>query len=173
MDSTRANYVTTNNVLTSTGVWYHIAVVRNGINFYIFVNGVSQSLTVNTPIGTNDVGNVDSTLYVGGLAPSSFYFNAWIDELRISKGIARWTTNFTPPSAPYDSQTPGVTNVGIGTASPGYLLEVNGTLQAADFYSGDGTQGLTNSTSYWLCTDATCAAKCQATIKDGLITGCP
>ncbi|MDP3052818.1 MAG: hypothetical protein Q8N22_02600 [bacterium] len=64
-------------------------------------------------------------------------------------------------------------NVGIGTAGPSYLLEVNGTLRANDYYSGDGTQGLTNSASYWLCADATCTTKCQATIKDGLITGCP
>ncbi|MFA5084362.1 MAG: hypothetical protein WC475_03215, partial [Candidatus Paceibacterota bacterium] len=64
-------------------------------------------------------------------------------------------------------------NVGIGTADPTYLLEVNGTLRANDFYSGDGTQGLTNSTSYWLCADSACTTKCQVTIKDGFITGCP
>ncbi|MDC0449021.1 helix-turn-helix domain-containing protein, partial [bacterium] len=36
-------------------------------------------------------------------------------------------------------------NVGIGTTAPGYKLEVNGTLQADDYYSGDGTQGGTSS----------------------------
>lgn len=51
--------------------------------------------------------------------------------------------------------------------------KVNGSLQATDYYSGDGTQGITNNTSYWLCTAANCSTTCQATIKDGLITGCP
>jgi hypothetical protein len=31
------------------------------------------------------------------------YFNGNLDEIRISKGIARWTSNFTPPSAEYFS----------------------------------------------------------------------
>jgi len=29
------------------------------------------------------------------------YYNGWIDEFRFSKGIARWTANFTPPTFPY------------------------------------------------------------------------
>lgn len=37
-------------------------------------------------------------------------------------------------------------NVGIGVEAPSYLLEVNGTMQADDFYSGDGTQGVTVTT---------------------------
>lgn len=43
-------------------------------------------------------------------------------------------------------------------------LEVDGTL-----YS----QGLTNNTSFWLCTDAICTAKCQVNIVGGLIISCP
>ena len=35
---------------------------------------------------------------IGG---SECYFNGWLDEFRVSKGIARWTANFTPPAAPY------------------------------------------------------------------------
>jgi hypothetical protein len=31
-----------------------------------------------------------------------FPFNGWLDEIRISKGIARWTSNFTVPGVPYD-----------------------------------------------------------------------
>jgi len=37
---------------------------------------------------------------------------------------------------------------------------------------GDGSAGITNSTSYWLCNDSNCTTKCQAIIKNGIITGC-
>jgi hypothetical protein len=68
-------------------------------------------------------------------------------------------------------------NIVIGNANPQSLLDVNG---AANFTgvidtSGltiNGTQGLTDSTSYWLCTAADCSTKCQVTITNGLITGC-
>ncbi len=53
-------------------------------------------------------------------------------------------------------------NVGIGTTTPTYLLEVDGTLQADDYYSGDGTQGMTD----------TCADGTDLVIKDGLVVSC-
>ncbi|MFH0832076.1 MAG: LamG domain-containing protein [archaeon] len=97
----------------SINTWYHLAYVRNGINFYIFVNGVSQTLTVNTAFGTNDVGNLASVLYVGDMLYSSthYYFNGWLDELRISKGIARWTSAFSVPTQQYDYYTTELGNL--------------------------------------------------------------
>lgn len=63
-------------------------------------------------------------------------------------------------------QTNGVIDVGTGK------LTTPDAFQAADYYSGDGTQGATDNTSFWLCTAADCSTKCQVTIKDGLITSC-
>jgi len=40
-------------------------------------------------------------LYVG--RQNIYYFNGSIDELRISKGKARWTSDFTPPAAEYNA----------------------------------------------------------------------
>ena len=52
-------------------------------------------------------------------------------------------------------------------------LDFDGAFKANDYYSGDGSQGITDTTSYWLCTASDCSTTCQVTIKDGLITGCP
>ena len=80
--------------------WTHIAIVRNGNVVYLFQNG-------------NEVGSVDVTgkiisdtstgLVIGRLdtATNSYYYKGWLDEIRISKGIARWTSNFTPPTEEY------------------------------------------------------------------------
>ena len=43
----------------------------------------------------------------------------------------------------------------------------------AGAYEVAGVAGITDNTSYWLCTDATCTTTCQVTITSGLITGCP
>lgn len=97
----KANY-TTDNLSLSGGEWYHFAVVRNGSNVYIFKNGVSRSLTTTTAIGANSLPDLAATLCIGRPGnTNSYYLLAWVDEFRVSKGIARWTSNFTPPTAAY------------------------------------------------------------------------
>ncbi|APQ95754.1 LamG domain-containing protein [Clostridium botulinum] len=77
--------------------WYHVALIRDGSNFSIAVNGTITSIGTSTlSIATN---SYDS--HIGGL-PDKHKFNGYIDEFRISKGIARWTSDFTPPTKPYD-----------------------------------------------------------------------
>ena len=79
--------------------WHHVAVTKQGDNTKMFVDGTQQGSTYSTgyslvapstglEIGDNGFG-VDRSL-VG-----------YIDELRITKGLSRWTANFTPPTAPY------------------------------------------------------------------------
>jgi len=73
--------------------WYHVVYVRNGTSFLIFIDGVSQTLTETIAIGTNDVGNPNKPMLVGCDDGGDYHYG-WIDEFRISKGIARWTSNF-------------------------------------------------------------------------------
>jgi hypothetical protein len=78
----------------STGTWHHYAAVRNGNTLNVYLNGVSQaSATVTGSYTNSSVGfRVGDDPYSGN--PS---FNGYIDDLRITKGIARYTSNFTPP----------------------------------------------------------------------------
>jgi hypothetical protein len=88
--------------------WYHLAWVRDGATLRYFQGGVAK--------GTDDLTGVDifydasSLLLIGANNQSSLtgYFDGWLDEIRISKGIARWTADFTPPTAEY-ALTPTVT----------------------------------------------------------------
>lgn len=80
--------------------WSHVAAVRSGNKWSIYVNGVENVLAASsavTPyISTDPLG-------IGGEAtgvPNYPYFG-YIDELRITKGYARYTTNFTPPSSAF------------------------------------------------------------------------
>jgi hypothetical protein len=83
------------------GTWYHLAFERRGSTALIFVNGQSVALTETTAFGTQDMGNINGTLTVGKVNSVGQYLNGYMDELRISKGIARWSSNFSVPSSPY------------------------------------------------------------------------
>jgi len=56
----------------------------------------------NTPFTAAVTGKgVDLTVGRFYIDSDSLYLNGYLDELRVSKGIARWTSNFTPPSEAY------------------------------------------------------------------------
>jgi len=86
----------------STGTWYHIAVTRASGTLRTFLNG--------TQVATGTYATADAVLatcYIGiqgGVAGTGHY--GYIDDLRMTKGVARYVNTFTPPTqANYDSAT--------------------------------------------------------------------
>jgi hypothetical protein len=76
--------------------WVHVAVVRSGTNIYTFLGGVLGSTNA---IGTDSLLNEATSVWLGGGNSASTYFTGNIDEFRFTKGVAKWTSNFTPPSS--------------------------------------------------------------------------
>ena len=79
-----------------TGQWTHVALCKSSGTTRMFIGG--------TQAGSNysDANNYVASLFrVGGNVNADAYFNGYIDDLRITKGIARYTANFTPPAAPF------------------------------------------------------------------------
>jgi Neuraminidase (sialidase) len=74
-----------------------------------FVDGTQIGTTQN--IGSNSIFDSSTNLYVGCDAGSSSYVDGWMDEVRVTKGYARWTSNFTAPSAEYSSTVSGTAMV--------------------------------------------------------------
>jgi hypothetical protein len=94
----------------STGTWYHIQVVRSGSTPYLFVDGTSVAVSVTTGFG--NLSDISGVLSIGRLdASNGAYVNGWVDEVRISKGIARNTGDFTIPTAEYDSITTSIKKI--------------------------------------------------------------
>ena len=78
--------------------WVHLAWTREGSTFRTFINGVLNQVSTHTLIPVNQT--VPFT--VGGDAAGfNQFFTGYIDDLRITKGIARYTANFTPPTAAF------------------------------------------------------------------------
>jgi hypothetical protein len=78
------------------GAWNHIAITRSSSSLRLFFNGVLQGASPYTD-STNYNGT--GVLAIGTGANGDF--NGYIDDLRITKGIARYTANFTPPTAAF------------------------------------------------------------------------
>jgi len=90
----------------TTSTWYHIAVTRSGATLYAFING--------SVLATASVTGVTANPCLTGLAISAAEpvgategnFNGYIDDLRITKGYARYTAAFTPPTAAFPNTGP-------------------------------------------------------------------
>lgn len=82
-----------------TSQWVHYAVVRNGSTISIYQNGTSiYSYTDSRDLTKNDI------WYIGGDEGVSQTLNGYIDDFRVTTGVARYTANFTPPTEAFPDQ---------------------------------------------------------------------
>jgi hypothetical protein len=88
--------------ITSSGAlsgstWYYVTVVREGTSTNqtkIYIDGTNDGTgTVSTDFTQTNA------MYVGANRTAGDALNGYIDDLRITKGVARYTANFTPPTA--------------------------------------------------------------------------
>jgi hypothetical protein len=84
----------------ATGQWQHVAWTRSSGTLRTFVDG---TLTSTTSFSGNLSSNSNVSIgYGAGLnGGSTYYFNGYIDDLRITKGISRYNATFTPPTAAF------------------------------------------------------------------------
>lgn len=86
----------------SLNTWYHVAVTRDGSgNVRFFVNGTQAGSTQALAKTVRD-GSIANRVGAIAYAGYEYYFKGYIDDLRITKGVARYTANFTPPGALID-----------------------------------------------------------------------
>ena len=108
----------------ATGTWYHVAVARSNGTTRLFLDG--------TELGTYTDGNDYGTttpVVIGSdyQASPTEAFNGYVDEVRISKGAARFTAGFTPTTSEYGSDLNTV-----------LLLHANGTSGSTTFTDVSG-----------------------------------
>lgn len=100
-NSTKSDYTMTTTWNCLTNQFYHFAFIRSATVGTIYIDGTSQTLSSTTAFGTNDVGYISSSNLTIGQQNSGSLLNGVMDNIRVSKGIARWTSNFTPPTESY------------------------------------------------------------------------
>jgi hypothetical protein len=88
--------VPTSDTALAADQWSHIALVCNGGLLTLYVNGVEDDNISEISV-TFYENEAEPTFYIG--AGGDGFFNGYIDDLRILKGRALYTDNFTPPTA--------------------------------------------------------------------------
>ena len=139
-------------VTPTANVWSHVAAVYNGTTINLYLNGVS---VLSTAVGNTDY-NVP--IYIGSYSTDE-YFIGYIDELRITKGIARYTSNFTPPTEQFlDSTGDANSSVVVNSTATGFAIGtggINGAQLAKAWvnFNGTGTVAIRDSYSVSSITD--------------------
>ena len=158
---TGTTYVGTTTVALNQ--WHHVEMVVSGSTCYGFLNGYLQ--WSGAAAARYDGGKPLLVGYQTGQGASTF-FNGYIDEVRITKGVARHTANFTPPTLPFPDLSaytdPQYSNVSLllhmdnasvsslsdNSPSPATLTVVGSpTIDATNKKFGSGALQIANKTS--------------------------
>jgi hypothetical protein len=93
-------------------IWNHVAAVRNGKIITLYLNGISVLSFVADTLYT-----ANRKIYVGGWPAGNEYFNGNMNDVRVTKGVARYTSNFDPRTLP---QAPANRVTGLSTLGTPY-----------------------------------------------------
>ena len=94
-------FVLTSSNAHTNNAWNHLAISRASGVTRFFINGV---VSTNTYTDTTDYGTA-KPFVIGAQYNGTTAYNGYIDEFRVTKGLARYTANFTPPNMHNDSTT--------------------------------------------------------------------
>lgn len=111
------NATTTNGGTVPVGVWSHVAVVRSGSTWTIYLNGNSVATytsSANLTDGNSQIGASTSVT-----SSSANYMTGYISNVRVLKGTALYTAAFTPPTAPLTA----ITNTSLLTCQSNRFID--------------------------------------------------
>lgn len=118
----------------STATWYHIAISKKNKTWRLFLNGVrvNQFAALTNAVIANSAG-----VHIASDLNDVFMFNGWIDEVRLTNGIARYINDFTVPVAVFDDfRTLGSASVTSMTSNQ--IFTDLAQAQVSDYF-GNGT----------------------------------
>ena len=111
----------------SNNTWYHVAVTRSGNTWRLFLNGTQEDSVTQSDQLTDS----GSTTRLGNYGPSgsaSHGLNGYIEDFRITRGVARYTSNFTAPTSAHPTSTGDVNKVVVvNSSADGVRVGYDGT----------------------------------------------
>lgn len=118
-----AAYVLTGAVSVNTGTWHHVAATRSAGILRFFVDGVFDGAT---PLSDNYTTKMVLGIGAQAAARNAGYdFAGFMDDVRITKGVARYTADFAPPAEPFPGVASGLVvqrKLGVKQSAPPIFL---------------------------------------------------
>jgi len=148
-------YVGSQKYATSTGTiptntWTHVALVRNGTNIQLYINGTKDG--ENTSAGTDSAVDQSTHFSIGRAGEyNGLYFNGYITDFRFVNGSSVHTGNFTTPT----ERLTAITNTKLLTCHLPYIADgstnahtitVNGNVSVKGFTPYDSIEEYSSGT---------------------------
>jgi len=102
-----ANFGTAWTPLADT--WYFIEVSRGGNTPYMFIDGVTKTVTQTVTISGKTIPDI-AAVFTLGKSFGTFFLDGWVDDFRLDKGICRNTASYTSPAAAFSAASAPLTS---------------------------------------------------------------
>jgi len=113
----------------SAGQWYHIALSGSSGSYKLFLNGTQEGSTYTGALGAGS-----STYQIGAFYWSGTLYgplNGYLDDMRFTAGLARYTSNFTPPTTAHSTSAGDVNkHIVVNSDADGVAIGTGGINQA-------------------------------------------
>lgn len=131
----------THGTVITKDVWHHCALVRSGTQFQIYLDGIGAA---GPSTSAASLGTPPAFFYVG-YHPAIGSDSCPVDDVRVTKGIARYTSNFTPPTAPFFVLPARSTTYPTSIVDPNYWSDSSSTVPPAIYSAANHNYGFTAS----------------------------
>ena len=127
VDYGRTSAYITDSTSVSLNTWYHYAIVRSSGTVTIYRDGVST--VSGSMTGSIDAGSAPTIGIKAGT--SNYALNGYLDDFRITKAVARYTSNFTAPTSAHLTSAGDVNKqIIVNSAADGVAIGTGGINQA-------------------------------------------
>ena len=97
--STHAAYINDGSKGATQDEWTHVAVVRNGNDCKLYINGTQDGSTLDVSSIATAADNDDDPFTIGHNSDQTWgAYDGYMQDVRVYKGAAKYTANFSPPS---------------------------------------------------------------------------
>ena len=126
------NYSQGTRTTITLDTWHHLAITRSGNTWRLFLNGIQEDTITDSNNITASNGAVHSGLRLGTInAGLDYPLHGYIDDVRITNGDARYTSNFTPPTTAHLTSAGDVNkHIVVNSDADGVAIGTGGISQA-------------------------------------------